>query len=288
VIADIRLRLERSGKVPLWKDGAFVSWLRLTPDLAEGVLEFLNTENIRPLDHLRVGDYAAELTSGGWEAENFNPMVLGDDWSLFNAQHRCAAVARARKPMDVLVVVGSTDNARRACDYAKTRTITQTHGVKSTHAAIVRLLVAIPHGSDRAMRLTRSRLQREARGSQYTIEHYVSILGRRPMFREAQVAAAFVFAEVSKPEHADKIRELAEYLAIGDQKTEAAHLLAGWIAERKRAGLTLGGAGKRLLESRRILRVLQAHVLGAYLGKFPEAHEGVVAWWLEGAPVEVG
>jgi hypothetical protein len=77
--------------------------ITLTPDLAK---LYLSTQGRnRPLTSTRVDRLAQDILDGNWQL-NGQPLVFTKDWRMIDGQHRCKAVIRAGKSIQILAVVG--------------------------------------------------------------------------------------------------------------------------------------------------------------------------------------
>ncbi len=94
----------------------------ITPEMAVEYLRH-NTNNYRKLSLATVSKYVAEIKAGRWQL-NGETIVFGEDGILKDGQHRLAAIAKAGKPIECVVVRG-VDKAVEVFDLGKTRTTTQ-------------------------------------------------------------------------------------------------------------------------------------------------------------------
>lgn len=90
----------------------------LTPGLAR-VLLARNPDN-RKVSAVFVEEYARDIENGNWRF-NGEPIVISKDGFLNDGQHRCEAVITAKKPIEVLIVVGPDRDSRLTVDQGKTR-----------------------------------------------------------------------------------------------------------------------------------------------------------------------
>ena len=90
----------------------------LTPELA-AVLMDRNPQN-RKISANIVESYAHEIEGNRW-AMNGEPIIVSDTGELNDGQHRCEAVLMAKRPIDVLLIVGIKRDTRTTLDQGKTR-----------------------------------------------------------------------------------------------------------------------------------------------------------------------
>lgn len=95
-------------------------WARQTLE-EQAALEETSVVKQRRLDKNRVGQYAAEMRSGGWMLNGEGIQFNGA--RLLNGQHRLAAVVEANTPVQMLVVRGVDPKAFSTIDQGKSRTI---------------------------------------------------------------------------------------------------------------------------------------------------------------------
>jgi len=90
---EIRQRQQINAKVEL-----------ITPEMAKAMLE-QNHEHQRPVKRKRVENYIADMKNNTWVL-NGETIVVADDGSILDGQHRLMAVAEAGIPISMLVVRG--------------------------------------------------------------------------------------------------------------------------------------------------------------------------------------
>lgn len=95
---------------------------RITPEIAEKWLQ-KNTCNYRNLKPTKVALYAREMKDGRWE-ENGEAIKFYSDGTLFDGQHRLAAIVQAGVPVNMLVIWGIKKDVR-ACDIGSPRSSMQ-------------------------------------------------------------------------------------------------------------------------------------------------------------------
>ena len=78
-----------------------VKLVTVTPDMAFEMLE-KNTRN-RKVDEKRVRQYAKDMKSSRW-ALNGSTIVIAEDGTLLDGQHRLWAVIEANVPVQLLIV----------------------------------------------------------------------------------------------------------------------------------------------------------------------------------------
>lgn len=90
----------------------------LTPALARALLE-RNPSN-RNLSDTFVGNYARDIENGNWTL-NGEAVIVSRDGLLNDGQHRCAAVARVNRSIDVVMVFGTERETRLTLDQGRAR-----------------------------------------------------------------------------------------------------------------------------------------------------------------------
>lgn len=121
----------------------------ITPRMAEHWLATFNTGNFRKIDQARVTCYAADIKAGLWDL-NGESIVFGASGKLHNGQHRLAAVIKAGKSIESVVVRG-VPRLTPNIDRGQPRRVSQwvAHGgVKNASivAAVSRLCVGYQKG----------------------------------------------------------------------------------------------------------------------------------------------
>lgn len=93
--------------------------VQLTPVLAAVLLD-RNPAN-RKLSERLVETYSYEIGGGRW-VFNGEPIIISDDGLLNDGQHRCEAVVRAGRGIEVIMVVGVSRTSRTTLDQGRART----------------------------------------------------------------------------------------------------------------------------------------------------------------------
>lgn len=92
--------------------------VQLTPDLAALLLD-RNPAN-RRISETAVERYAYEMMGNRW-VFNGEPMIISDTGELNDGQHRCAAVVKSGKTIDVILIVGVPRETRTTLDQGRAR-----------------------------------------------------------------------------------------------------------------------------------------------------------------------
>lgn len=98
--------------------GRSVEIVTITPVLATLLLE-RNTKN-RPIAHGNVNVLERDAIEGRFEF-NGESVIVSEDGSLIDGQHRCQAVVRTGVPIETVIVFGVPDKARRTVDIGRAR-----------------------------------------------------------------------------------------------------------------------------------------------------------------------
>lgn len=101
------------------KSGPIAKVIQLTPELAELLLD-RNPAN-RKLSEQTAERYSYEIAGGRWTF-NGEPLIVSDTGELNDGQHRCAAVIRAKRAIDAILIVGVARASRTTLDQGRTRT----------------------------------------------------------------------------------------------------------------------------------------------------------------------
>jgi hypothetical protein len=112
------VKMKHATQVPGGSETLLTEKMRLTPAMAAQWLR-ANKHN-RPLTKSHVNFLANELISGNWQF-NGSPIVIADDESVLDGQHRLHAVIESGVAMDTLVVYGIAVEAFRTIDTGKNR-----------------------------------------------------------------------------------------------------------------------------------------------------------------------
>lgn len=93
----------------------------ITPPMASIMLQN-NTEN-RKLDNRHVQFLADQILSGKWQ-NNGQTIVIADDGTLMDGQHRLSAIVKANKPTKLGLCTGAPKSAMSTIDNGKLRSTT--------------------------------------------------------------------------------------------------------------------------------------------------------------------
>lgn len=94
--------------------------VELTPGLARVLLD-RNPKN-RKISEMIVENYARDMEHGKWRF-NGETIIVADDGTLNDGQHRCAAVVMANTAITTALVIGVHRDSRTTLDQGRTRTI---------------------------------------------------------------------------------------------------------------------------------------------------------------------
>lgn len=258
--------------------GARVVECELSPSLLRGIVRHLNTANIRGMGP-EVYGYVADVVGGRW-GRCYDPIIFKTDWVLYNGQTRAEAFRQAKLPYSGIVIFNATPESKRGIDGGRKRTIKHLYDVDPAAAAVVRMVLQLEKVSK--IKLTNAAVAERYFQTPDIFQHYAKAVKRRTVLRESWLTGAFAFAELSRPRDSDLIRELCEDLTQGDQRFHVSQLIAKYCIEMKRVGIRPGNQTERVRESRKILRAIQAYILGADLTQLQD-HEAVCDWYTRGA-----
>lgn len=102
------------------RKGVTTQVVELTPALAR-VLMDRNPKN-RKISDLVVESYTRDIEHGKWRF-NGEALIIADDGTLNDGQHRCSAVIAADKPVMATLVIGVERDSRATLDQGRTRTV---------------------------------------------------------------------------------------------------------------------------------------------------------------------
>lgn len=91
----------------------------ITPDAAKAMMK-LNTNN-RAITDSRVAAYSEEMRSGKWQLTH-EGIAFGADGTLYDGQHRLAAIVQANVPITLYVTRGLSPDARVVINTGRSRT----------------------------------------------------------------------------------------------------------------------------------------------------------------------
>jgi hypothetical protein len=94
-----------------------IEWI--TPEQAKSWLKNDNVENNRNISSTRVARYALDIAEGKWCISQ--PLIFSDGLELIDGQHGLAAVVKANKPTQFLIIRGVDKNALDVIDTGKPR-----------------------------------------------------------------------------------------------------------------------------------------------------------------------
>jgi hypothetical protein len=76
----------------------------ITPEMAQNYLD-ANHENQRPLKNARIKKYAEDIANNMWLL-NGESIIIADDGTILDGQHRLSAIVLANKSVEIMVVKG--------------------------------------------------------------------------------------------------------------------------------------------------------------------------------------
>lgn len=91
----------------------------ITPEYANQLL-LKNTSN-RPINKATVESYTSQIISGMWKL-NGEPIIISDEDTLLDGQHRLNACVKANKPIQAVIVTGVPKDVFATIDTGRVRT----------------------------------------------------------------------------------------------------------------------------------------------------------------------
>lgn len=92
----------------------------LTPDIAAALLE--RNPNKRSLSATKIDDFVRDMKSGDWKL-NGEPVIIANDGSLNDGQHRCHPVIQSGIPVKTVMIFGVDRETRDTLDQGKNRMV---------------------------------------------------------------------------------------------------------------------------------------------------------------------
>lgn len=131
--------------VELSKSGIFSEVALLTPGLADVLIQQRNRIN-RPLRKVKLNQFSRDMSAGKWTL-NGEALIIANDGSLNDGQHRCHAVIDANTPVPVLFTFGPEPETRLTLDQGSMRSASDFLGMEGVpnaalQAAIGRMVIA--------------------------------------------------------------------------------------------------------------------------------------------------
>ena len=204
-----------------------VKLVEVTPDMAFEMLE-KNTMN-RNIDEKRVRQYAKDMKSSRW-ALNGSTIVIAEDGTLLDGQHRLWAITEAKIPVQLLIVYNADKDSIVTMDIGKARTANNILQIEqSAHpgtAAKLTKLLWIHDFMDCnltpetcRMSVSNSNLRTFYNERKEMIEHAANLAehGKHP-FVKSYMALAFCIIGRSTA-HRDKLADFFETLKTGANLT---------------------------------------------------------------------
>lgn len=100
-------------------DTAFTDIFKVDPVMATEILH-KNNHN-RPISDLAGKRYAKMMRDGKWQF-NGEPIIIGEDGSLIDGQHRLQAIIDSKATLEMVIVKGINKSAYKTIDIGKKRT----------------------------------------------------------------------------------------------------------------------------------------------------------------------
>lgn len=238
--------------------GERLAQIEIDQELASAVLKHLNTENPRKPRRAFSDRYASDMKEDRWKT-NYDPLVFGESFLLYNGQHRLTAIAKGAPSQKFIVVIGAPEDSKKGQDLASPRNLTEVTGVTLEAGAVVTMMSILENGSSGGQ-ITKSAKAEYYEAHRNVIDHCLRQTRRRPQTcRKGYVGAAFAIALHGAHDTSEraKIEELLEDLVSFKHAYEQTRILSdlvggpGNAAESKRADTAL-----------RILRGIKGHVDG--------------------------
>ena len=91
----------------------------ITPEYANQLL--LKNVSNRPLNKATVDNYTAQILNGLWKL-NGEPIIISDEDTILDGQHRLQACVKANKSIDSIVITGVPSNVFATIDTGRIRT----------------------------------------------------------------------------------------------------------------------------------------------------------------------
>lgn len=234
--------------------------ITLTPDAAKALLD-KNAGN-RPLSIVTVSKYASAIRRGEWQL-NGEPIIIFDDGTLGNGQHRCSAVVKAGLPIQTLVVYGAKKSSFATIDAGKTRRASDVLAISGKKNATVLSVAARAY----LFEFLQGRAQYEITSTQIIecvedhphITHWVKKHGAAKAQKILPSSFCGIIAIASERYGIQKMEPFFDQVVDGINlvQTDPAYLLRERLLNQTKAS-TLSSAMKRAL----IVKSVNAYVTG--------------------------
>lgn len=104
-----------------YSDEPFARVFTITVEIAQQLLE--RNDSNRSISKTKVREYARDIVRGDFLSLNGQTIVITDDGSLIDGQHRLAAIVECGEPVKMLVVFGVDHAVQKSIDQGKRRTL---------------------------------------------------------------------------------------------------------------------------------------------------------------------
>jgi hypothetical protein len=210
----------------------------ITPHVAKEMLERMETN--RPLSDATVSRYARDMAQGRWN-NNGQGIVLSEDGTLLDGQHRLRAVLVSQTPISMLVVRGADKKTFITMDSGKPRVLSDVlaiQGFKYTvqTAAISKIAFGYTAGAHFGYQPTKTQLEEFVHRHPY-IHEVAEIVGSRQGVFPKSAVGAVVFLANEKRVLTKEVHEFVEGLFYGQGlwKGDGRHTLREWFVQQRNA-----------------------------------------------------
>lgn len=161
--------------------------LTITPKVAEYLLNLNWIEN-RPLLDATVAKYAAAIKHGHWKL-NGEPIIVANNGTMIDGQHRLYAVVEADKPIDALVTFGVDYDVVNTINCGRPRTMAFLSKMSPARAAALNFILRLGYGNSEST-ATNLVTMDQVYGEDVTVFTKMHNGGNMPILRQAPVIAA--------------------------------------------------------------------------------------------------
>jgi hypothetical protein len=222
----------------------------ITPEIARDMIEF-NTSANRSVKGFKLAQYATDMADAAWQLTH-QGIAFFESGELADGQHRLASIITTGTSVKMLVTFGLPEEARKAIDVGRVRSIAYALKTSNRAVAICRMVIGFPRYE--SVKLSPSQLSVALERNGKAINWVVNILPAKTYLTSAGVSAAFVRA--SYHENNSMLMEAASQIINGDSlpKGSPMLLLREWLVRPRLAGC---GSSRQMMIYQKTQKALQ-------------------------------
>lgn len=208
----------------------------VTPHMAKEMLERMPIN--RPLSRKTIDRYSRDMIDGRWN-NNGQGIVLSEDGTLLDGQHRLKAIIQSQCTVSMLVVRGAEKSTFITMDSGKPRALSdvlamQGHEYTTKMAAIARAAYAYVCGAIYPYTATKPTLEAFIKRHPYVAE-VAKIVGQRKHLCPNAALGAVLFIANENGLLAAEVESFVEGIIYGEglYKGDARHTLREWLVGQR-------------------------------------------------------